>query len=133
MSRRPGFPKRVIAVALAAFVVGGAVGGLVARQLDERQRMSVPSTTIPPPIASTPEDAILRYLAAHGHSYIGTCAKTSIPADIGRYCSILRQDNGVTRNYLVGPVASEGDIFVVARRSQGWQVVFVSSTPPLVP
>ncbi len=83
--------------------------------------------------AATPEIAIRDYLAARGHSYAGACSRTSVPADIGKYCSILQKDNGMTRKYLVGPVASEGDVYVVARDKSGWHVASVTKTPPLAP
>lgn len=91
------------------------------------------ATTTTTPVASTPEGAIRDLLAAGNRAYIGDCSTTSVPADIGKYCSILRKDNGATRSYLVGPVASEGDIYVVARKAQGWSVVQVTPTPALVP
>jgi hypothetical protein len=91
------------------------------------------TTTRPTSGVATPEVAIRDYLAARDHSYAGDCSRTSVPADIGKYCSILQEDNGMTRKYLVGPVASEGDIYVVARDESGWRVASVTKTPPLAP
>lgn len=78
------------------------------------------------PIGATPGDAIAKYLAATGRSYIGDCANTRLPGDAGKFCSILKRDDGTTRMYLVGPVASEGDVYVVQRQNGGWRVVSIT-------
>jgi hypothetical protein len=89
------------------------------------------STTSPPspPLTfSTPEGAIAAYLSAHGLVYAGDCSVTSVPADIGKYCSILQKEQGSTSTYLVGPVASEGRTFVVTRYpSDRWRVTSPAS------
>lgn len=124
----------VLTASLAAAVVGGAIAAITTHILEHRSMASTPtSSKTSLPIASTPERAISDYLVAQGHTYAGTCATTSVPADIGTYCSILRQTNEVTRNYLVGPVASEGDIFVLAHGESGWLIVYISVTKALVP
>lgn len=123
-----------VSVSFAAIVIGGAIGAFITHVLDRHKGSDTPtSSNSALPIASTPERAISNYLSTQGHIYAGTCANTVVPPDIGKYCSILRQTTEVTRNYLVGPVASEGDIFVLARGDKGWQIAYISITKALVP
>ena len=126
--------KSMMLVAIAALVVGGLLGALISHQLFAQNGTGVSVTTTTEPfLGANPTDAISNYLAARGHSYSGDCSKSQVPEDVGSYCSLLRASSDVTRNYLVGAVASEGDIFVLAHSSGGWQVVFVSVTSDLVP
>ncbi len=124
--------KSMIVVTIAALVVGGLLGALIADQF-LAQTGTNQSVTTTPFLSANPTDAIAHYLAARGHSYSGDCSKSQVPKDVGSYCSVLRASNDLTRNYLVGPMASEGDIFVLAHSSGGWQVVFVSLTGELIP
>jgi hypothetical protein len=114
--------------------VGGGIGSLITHQVDEDSGTGATSTTTTSPsTAPTSEFAIGKYLALRGHTYVGDCSNTTVPIDVGRYCSSLKHDDHVIRVYLVGPVASEGDLYVLARSTAGWQVVFVAVTPPLGP
>ena len=126
-----GSRRLLIAAMILSFVLGGGIGSLVTHQVDQGSITGAPSTTTT--IASTPDFAIDKYLALRGHAYIGNCSKSKVPVDVGKYCAALKHDDGVIRTYLVGPVASEGELYVLARNTQGWRVVFVTVTPPLIP
>lgn len=128
-----GSRRLVIPVLILSLLVGGGIGSLVTHQLDQGSSTDAPSTTTTSsPIASTSEFAIGKYLALRGHTYVSDCSKANVPMDVGKYCSALKHNHDVIRIYLVGPVASEGDLYVLARSTQGWRVVFVVVTPPLV-
>ena len=83
---------------------------------------STTTTTTQDSTPATPEAAIEAYLADRGEAYVGDCSEADPATDIGKYCSILQEDEGDSRSYLVGPVASEGETIVVVRRGRGWEV-----------
>ncbi len=132
-TRHRRFTVAVLAAAVLAGCGSSAKTGAPPTSLATSTIAATTTTATSPVLASTPEDAIRAYLATRDHAYIGDCSKSRVPADIGKYCSLLKADSGARRSYLVGPVASEGDIVVVVRDARGWRVVSVSPTPPLAP
>ncbi|MDI6858108.1 MAG: serine protease [Dehalococcoidia bacterium] len=76
-----------------------------------------PAPAAPPPPASpagysTPEEAIGVYMYGLGLGYSGDCYWTT-EDDIGSYCSMLAEDRGMERLYLVGLAFSEAEAWIL--------------------
>ncbi|MCJ7437806.1 MAG: hypothetical protein MUP97_08610 [Acidimicrobiia bacterium] len=121
----------LIVVGLASVALG-ACGGNDGGKSDRTSTTVAPPASVTSPTttsptaasgAATPEAAIAAFLASRGQEYIGDCSGSDVATDVGKYCSLLQEDRGDTRSYLIGPVAAEGETIVVARHGQVWELV----------
>src|SRR4051812_36540809 len=79
-----------------------------------------------PPAASvvvaTPEEVVRSAVEAGGQVYVGDCADTVSPRDIGKVCSRLVAEQDGIRAYLTGRTFSEFSnwVFVALATGEGW-------------
>ena len=97
---------------------------------------AAPGSAASPPstwgAGGTPEAAIAAHLRAltPAVEYATACSDAQVPADVGKWCSILLSDPTDIRTYAVGPVASEiVERLTVARDGAGWAVTAREPAP----
>ena len=91
-----------------------------------------PSTTTTTSPQHTVEEAIGAYLRTSGLDYAGDCGGTTLSQDVGKHCSVLHEDRGVTRVYATGPTFSEFDTWLLLQqRADGWAVADTASAGSL--
>jgi len=95
---------------------------------------TVPSTTLPATTttagASTPTAALAAYLTSQGHDYADDCSSANPSTDVGKWCSLVRDDGADQKIYGVGPVAAEVVTIVTVQRSGStWAVTTAVPAP----
>jgi hypothetical protein len=80
----------------------------------------------------TVAEALRAYFDDAGLGYAGDCATTTVDEDVGRHCTILRDDRGRSRVYAAGPTFSELDRWLLLEEGDdGWSVVADASAGTL--
>jgi hypothetical protein len=129
-------------VAVAAVGCGGSSSNSTPRRTTTTRATTlapvttttVPATTVPPPTtaagASSPTAALASYLSAQGHEYANDCSAANPATDVGKWCSLVRDDGADQKVYGVGPVAAEVvTIVTVQRNGSGWVVTSTEAAP----
>ena len=109
-----------------ALTAGGFIlFGAACASLPARAQADVTAT--PPLVAA--DDALRRVVETSGRAYVGDCAATVSPRDLGKVCSKLIDQRGSLRAYLIGRTFSEFSTWVfIEPAGDGWTVV---ATTPL--
>jgi hypothetical protein len=83
-----------------------------------------PAPDVPVEPVNTPIDAINDFLNAAGYNYIGDCSYTTLPEDIGSWCSVFYEDHGAYLVFGIGEVAAEpSDTVNVTIEGDHWVVI----------
>ena len=125
MTRARAITLIAITVVLAAFA--GATSGLVARVHGAQQvQFVLPSTPQP-----TPEETIAEYAALNfpDFIYFGACELTVLFDDVGKLCSLYREERDGVLAYLFGLTFAGSSLYVfVEWVGDGWLVIASDAT-----
>ncbi len=79
-------------------------------------------SSVSPPVAATPEDAVRLSVEATSEVFAGMCVDTVSPRDLGKTCARFVGERGEVRAYLTGRTFSEFSRWVFVMRTEGgWQ------------